>query len=238
MIRLWEVSTGKVFAELHGHHGLVDRLLFTPDGRTLITGGTDGTVLIWDIRLQSLATARDKPDAAALARGWAALAESDAAAAHQAMGLFLRHPAVSLPFLRRRFQPVTVPPAERVRSWIAQLDADEFQEREAAFQALHSFHTIVEPALRQALASKPSVNLRRQLERLLEDLDIKELGIPPGERLRALRAIRVLAAMPGPEARQHLEKLAHGAEKAPATHAARAALERLKGIEPRRSGSQ
>ena len=54
---------------------------------------------------------------------------------------------VPVPFLRRRFQPVTVPPAERVRAWIAQLDADEFQEREAAFQALHSFHTIVEPPL-------------------------------------------------------------------------------------------
>ncbi len=145
---------------------------------------------------------------------------------------------VPVPFLRRRFQPVTVPPAERVRAWIAQLDADEFQEREAAFQALHSFHTIVEPPLRQALANKPSVNLRRQLERLLEDLEIKELGIPPGERLRALRAIRVLEAMPGPEARQHLEKLAHGVEKAPATHAAKSALERLKGIEPHRSGSQ
>ena len=184
-IRLWEVATGKAFAELHGHQGRVERLLFTPDGRTLITGGADGTILLWDIRPQRLAAPSDKPNAAALARGWAALAEADAVAAHQAMGLFLRHPAVSLPFLREKFPPVSLPSASASEALIVQLDADAFAEREAAYQELRSLHTVVEAQLRLALGKKPNLNVQRQLERLLEDLEIKDLGIPPGDRLRA-----------------------------------------------------
>ena len=77
--------------------------------------------------------------------------------------------------------------------------------------------------------------MQRQLQRLLEDLQINDLGIPAGERLRALRAVGVLEAMAGPEARQRLEQLSKGAEKATATQAARAALSRLNKIEDRES---
>ena len=81
--------------------------------------------------------------------------------------------------------PVSLPSAQRVQALLAQLDADAFAEREAAYQELRSLHIVVEADLRQALGKKPNLNVQRQLERLFEDLEIKDLGIPPGDRLRA-----------------------------------------------------
>ena len=40
-----------------GHRGEVARLRFTPDGRTLVTSGQDGQVLVWDVDRRSIASA-------------------------------------------------------------------------------------------------------------------------------------------------------------------------------------
>ncbi len=46
---LHDVATGKVVHRFRGHRGMVRQLAFTPDGKRLITGGTDGTVLVWTL---------------------------------------------------------------------------------------------------------------------------------------------------------------------------------------------
>ena len=46
--KVWEVATGREQAALRGHAGLVTALGFTADGKTLVTGGEDGTVKLWD----------------------------------------------------------------------------------------------------------------------------------------------------------------------------------------------
>ena len=49
MIRLWNVATGRNTQTLIGHNDLIGSVIFSPDGETLISGGQDGTVLIWDV---------------------------------------------------------------------------------------------------------------------------------------------------------------------------------------------
>ena len=49
VIRLWDAIGGELVRELHGHTGVVYSIAFSPDGRTLISGGWDGTILVWDV---------------------------------------------------------------------------------------------------------------------------------------------------------------------------------------------
>jgi WD40 repeat protein len=49
MIRLWDTTTGRELARWQGHDGGVSALLFSKDGRTLYSGGQDGTLKLWNL---------------------------------------------------------------------------------------------------------------------------------------------------------------------------------------------
>jgi WD40 repeat protein len=53
-VHLFEAGTGGLRRVLKGHRGQVRVLGFTPDGTKLLTAGGDHTVLVWDVRLQSV----------------------------------------------------------------------------------------------------------------------------------------------------------------------------------------
>jgi WD40 repeat protein len=46
---LWDMKAGRAVGELTGHHGPVTAVAFSPDSRTLTTGSTDTTGLVWDV---------------------------------------------------------------------------------------------------------------------------------------------------------------------------------------------
>lgn len=48
-IHLWSVQTGALLDQLSGHEGPISTLVFTPDGRFLISGSWDRTIRIWNI---------------------------------------------------------------------------------------------------------------------------------------------------------------------------------------------
>lgn len=54
IIKLWDVQTGKVIRTLETNNGsmssAIESLTFAPDGRTLASGGNDGTVKLWRIK--------------------------------------------------------------------------------------------------------------------------------------------------------------------------------------------
>jgi WD40 repeat protein len=53
-IRLWDVATRQELGvPLIGHKGGITGLVFSPNGKTLASTGNDGTIIFWDISVES-----------------------------------------------------------------------------------------------------------------------------------------------------------------------------------------
>lgn len=222
-ISLWEVPTGRQLRHFKGHHGSVTTLAFSPDGKTLASGSEDTTILVWELADQSAEPAR-RPllSTSELEALWTDLA-TDAPRAFRASGALCSVPRQVVPYLQERLQPVPDGSAKRIAGLIADLDSDRFAVRQQATGELVKFAELSVPALRQALATKPSLELRMRVERLLEVL----LAGPTPEQLRQLRAIESLEYIGSSEAKAALKMLARGEPRAWVTREAQAALERL-----------
>src|SRR5439155_12705297 len=46
--KLWEVATGKEVRRLEGHKTAVSKVVFAPDGRTLLAASHDDTMHLWE----------------------------------------------------------------------------------------------------------------------------------------------------------------------------------------------
>ena len=86
---------------------------------------------------------------------WEELADADAGKAYRAGWRLASDPEASVPCLRKRMRPAEVD-AGAVAKALAALDSDDFDEREAASRRLSQLGELAGPALRQALAGKPS----------------------------------------------------------------------------------
>jgi hypothetical protein len=71
----------------------------------------------------------------------------------------------------------------QISQLIADLDSDRFAKREKANQSLADFGELAEPAMREALAGKPSAEVRQRLQKLLGALALKatDLGVPSAD---------------------------------------------------------
>lgn len=49
-INLWDVNTGVLKKTLQGHKNLIRCLEYSPDGKTIASGSTDGTIKLWDAK--------------------------------------------------------------------------------------------------------------------------------------------------------------------------------------------
>jgi WD40 repeat protein len=223
-VYLYDTAGARRLRLLEGHHGQVHAVRFTPDGQTLITGSADHTVLCWDVaavtgRARKAVKGRFEDEMAPL---WTNLAGEDAAAAQRSVAELLEAPEQAVGLLAKNLHPAAEASAEKVRSWIADLDHDEFERREKASRELEQLGDRAERSLEAALGAKPPPETRRRLEQLLG-----RLAAPSPEWLRSARALQVLEGIGTAEARKVLTQLARGAPEARLTREAKASLRRL-----------
>jgi RNA polymerase sigma factor (sigma-70 family) len=231
-IRLLETATGKERSRFKGHGGDVRTLAFAPDGRRLASGSCDTTVLLWDVtgRLQNGHLRGTLLSAKQLESYWADLEGKDAARAGRAIWTLAADPARSVPFLAKQLRTAAAELKTQlagVPQLIRDLDDDAFAVRENAKTELARLGEAAEPAMSQALAKSPPLEVRRRLEDLLKDVEANR-QVLSGEPLRRLRVVETLEQVGAAEARTALKALL---SDAPADSAlaleARAALARL-----------
>lgn len=220
-LQVWEVLTGQLRCALPGHLCSVEALTFSADGRELISGSEDTTILFWD--LYGLSKKSDKPlSQAQLRKLWDQLAHGNASVAFEAIRQMARHPRQALPLLKKHLHPAPHYPEKDLEKLITDLEHRRFAIRERAAKKLFQLEQAAEPALRAMLKKELSLDLRKQIKRLLSELD------PWGTsaaRLRLSRAMEVLSVLPLPEAQHHLRAMAQGA---PGSHLTRLAKQALK----------
>ncbi len=225
-VRLWELSIWKQRRCYEGHLGGISKLAFSADGLTLASGSSDTSVLLWSVMDRD--PHRRQPNLALSARQleklWDDLASEDASRAWRALCDLVQAPKQAVAWLKDHLKPQSVAEREEIRRLIAELDSDQFAVRQQAARDLEKLGGQAEPVLRIALKNRPSLEVRRQVEQLLEKL---QGPVQAAEVIRELRSLELLEHSNTAEARALLRSLAEGPPEARLTREAKTALARL-----------
>jgi hypothetical protein len=214
-IRLWEAATGKQLLRWNMEEP-VNQVAISPDGKKA-AAVLGGTVTLFPVDSPQPDKPHPTVDTKAFEHLWADLSGEDAEQAYRAVRT-LSESGEDVPTrISKRLKP-----ADSIVRWIADLDNDDFDRREAASKQLAAFGPQAEPALRKALNETPSAEVRSRIKAILKAID--EWIVTDPDALRSLRAIWVLERIGTPAARTVLEDLAKGAPEARQTQEAKNAI--------------
>jgi hypothetical protein len=233
---LWETASGKKRGQFNGHRSVVSSVAFAPDGKTMASGSRDGTVLIWDLLSPGKKEAGPgSPNSAYAVRGssttkdsdmlWERLADSDASRANQAVCTMIARPKEMVKLLETKLQPVVVD-FQQIDKLIHDLDDNSFDRRKTATDELRKMEEAPEAKLRQVMTGKPSLELRRRVDDLLQEIE-RNKPEPSPQQLRPRRAVEVLEYIGTPEAKALIERLSQGTPGLRLTEDAKASFERM-----------
>jgi hypothetical protein len=228
-IRVWDVATRKLLKCITGFNAKIGSLAISPDGRFLIAGLSDTTILVWKMADFAPRVEIQDPSPAQLESYWSDLQGQDADKAHRAIWALISAPKPALAMLRDRLKPLDAADTDKVRKLIAELDDDMFSVREAATKELTELGWQAGAEIEKALKGKLSEEKKNRLESIANRM---QEHTPP-VILRTSRALMVLERIGSPEARQVVRKLADGAPSAPVTQEANAVLKRLGSRQPK-----
>src|SRR5262249_29248586 len=141
-----------------------------------------------------------------------------------ALGRLVSSPEQAVSFLGKQLRAGKAPDATRVERLIRDLDDEQLAVRAQATKELEALGDLAAPALKEALAGKPSGEAKRRLGALLGRLNEASL---PAETVRQIRAVEALESIGNPEARRLLDKFAAGPPETHLTQEAKASLGRL-----------
>jgi hypothetical protein len=216
-LRVWETATLTEVYRLVPDGGLTG-FAFTPDGRRLVVGHPDTTLTVWDldaVERRALSPITGDP--------WDQLASPDPKVGLAAVRQLAADPATALTLFRKRF---AVPEPVELRRLIADLDDPRFPVRDAASKELAAAADAAEPALRKAVETSGSAEVRERVRRILRRFESVD-GRLPTAHLRAVRAVEVLERIGTPGARAVLVEWVATARLTERGKQAKATLDRL-----------
>ena len=197
-------------------------LAFSPDSRSLATGGGDSTILLWDLTGYGIpgqfGKFKEPPllSDVELQTLWFDLT-GDAPKAEKALWTLAFSPKQCMPLLKERLH-VTPAPADEIAKLLAALEGPTFAERQKAAAALDKLGDAAEAAVRKHIEGQISPEAKQRLQQFLEKRD-KEV-------IRKLRAVDVVEQIGTPEARDLLRSITKQAMNPRVAEAATSALTR------------
>ncbi|MBY0230562.1 MAG: hypothetical protein K2W96_14855, partial [Gemmataceae bacterium] len=218
VVLLWEAATGGQVAKLPTRQGISESLAWTADGRGLLSGGADGTILLFDMTGRKGMPAR--LDATSAEARWQSLAGEPARAFAAVQDMASSREGIAL--LGRKLSPAKGIEAALEARLLADLDSDDFEKRKTAEAELAKHGDAAQGSLRRALVPGLALEPRRRIEKLLEARESL-----PESRQRS-RAVWALEMSGSREAVDILAKLAKADAGAPLTEEAKKALDRRK----------
>jgi WD40 repeat protein len=234
-VRLWEPFSGVQIAELKGHTGEVHGVALSPDGKTAYSAAADTNVLVWD----TTGFGKAGPLKAALGNAeletaWKELANDNAGAARLTMWRLIVNSDGVAPFLKTKVPLVDVP---RIKKLLADLDSDQFDERDAAFKELANQGRWLEDRLEEALLKTPSLEYKRRIEQLQDKLRVAGALTLRQEQIRLRRTMMVLEYIADAPARDLLDRLSRQAPSDALCDDATKTLDRLGKLSAKTAGA-
>lgn len=227
VILLWDTATGKNLGRFLTGQGQVTSLAFSADSKRLVSGGKNGTALVWDCGSPEPPAPPVERTTEQMEALWKAIVPADVKKVSLYNGYrelwTLAASKNAAGFMKGKVSPVPLASDKELDQLLADLDSTKFDVRAKATTKLVKLGPAAEVALNKALENKPSLELRKRIDAILKKLPAWQVA-----GYRSLRAVEALEYAPDQdEARQLLAKLAKGNPAAALTREARAALERL-----------
>jgi len=224
------VPTGELIGQVSHGTGVLCAC-WSSDGKRFVTGGVDGTALVWEVpgsaSEPSPAAVTTRPaDGADLTAMWDDLAGDDAGKAFRAVLGLAAGGDRAVELVRGNAKVPGAGWADDIRRLVAGLSADTYNQRQKSHEELRKLGPNALASLEEALRKPQSLEARVRLEGIVEAL--RKSGEASGEELRSLRAVSVLERAGGPAAETVLRSLAAGVDGLRVTDAAKAALARMK----------
>jgi hypothetical protein len=226
-ITVWDLSTGDTLQTLDRHDGYVCGLAFSPDGTRLASASQDGTVLVWDVA-GKVAGKIPETVIGGLDEAFRLLASTDAGQAQRGMEFLYRKPGEAIKLCSERISVPAATPVEKIAKLIANLDSEDFPERESAIKDLEAIGGEAIDALRNVAMKSNNPEARKLAGEVIGRYESAALK---ADDLRMLRIVELLENIGTPDAKGLLVRWADGPNGHRLTKEAGAALTRMKRIE-------
>lgn len=163
-------------------------IAFSPDGKTLASGHSDGTILLWSIPEAVSESKWNDPEGSLMLSD---LGDEMTVNAYQGVWQLAGQPDDAVRLLKAKYPLIAAALPDEWKKLVAGLDSGRFALREAASKRLLELGRASVMPLRLALKDSPTPEQVKRIEALLAELDPPP-SRPRGDDLRVVRAVAVL----------------------------------------------